>query len=41
MAEIALAHKVGSKVQQAYDRSDQVEKRREMMEAWGAFLKSI
>ena len=38
MAEIALAHKVGSRVQQAYDRSDQVEKRREMMEAWGRFL---
>jgi integrase len=38
MAEIALAHKVGNKVQQAYDRSDQVEKRREMMEAWGRFL---
>lgn len=38
MAEIALAHKVGSKVQQAYDRSDQVEKRREMMRAWGEFL---
>lgn len=40
MAEIALAHKVGSKVQQAYDRSDQVEKRRELMEAWGRFLTS-
>jgi integrase len=39
MAEIALAHKVGSKVQQAYDRSDQVEKRRQMMRAWSGFLK--
>jgi integrase len=38
MAEIALAHKVGSKVQQAYDRSDQVEKRRAMMVDWGQFL---
>lgn len=38
MAEIALFHKVGSKVQQAYDRSDQVEKRRGMMAAWGRFL---
>ncbi|KPQ16481.1 MAG: Integrase [Rhodobacteraceae bacterium HLUCCO18] len=38
MAEIALAHKVGTKVQQAYDRSDQVEKRRAMMAAWGRFL---
>ena len=38
MAEIALFHKVGSKVQQAYDRSDQVDKRRGMMAAWGRFL---
>jgi len=38
MAEIALAHKVGSKVQQAYDRSDQIDKRRTMMAEWGAFL---
>lgn len=38
MAEIALAHKVGSKVRQAYDRSDMVEKRRKMMVAWGEFL---
>lgn len=38
MAEIALAHSVGSKVRQAYDRADQVEKRREMMEDWCRFL---
>lgn len=38
MAEIALAHMVGSKVRQAYDRSDMIEKRRGMMEAWGRFL---
>lgn len=38
MAEIALAHNVGSKVRQAYDRSDMVEKRREMMENWGQFI---
>ena len=38
MAEIALAHKVGSKVRQAYDRSDMLEKRRAMMTAWGEFL---
>ncbi len=38
MAEIALAHRVGSKVQQAYDRSDQLEKRRDMMERWSEFL---
>ena len=38
MAEIALAHMVGSKVRQAYDRSDMIEKRRAMMAAWGQFL---
>ncbi|MFC4671690.1 tyrosine-type recombinase/integrase [Seohaeicola nanhaiensis] len=38
MAEIALTHRVGTKVQQAYDRSDQVEKRREMMAHWGRYL---
>ena len=39
MAEIALAHNVGNKVRQAYDRSDMVEKRRAMMAAWGRFLR--
>ena len=39
MAEIALAHMVGSKVRQAYDRSDMIEKRRVMMAAWGRFLR--
>ena len=38
IAEIALFHKVASKVAQAYDRSEQVEKRRTMMAAWGEFL---
>ncbi|TDK49641.1 tyrosine-type recombinase/integrase [Antarcticimicrobium luteum] len=38
MAEVALFHKVGNKVQQAYDRSDMVEKRRAMMAAWCGFL---
>ena len=38
MAEIALAHKVGSKVQQAYNRGDQIDKRRRMMAAWHGFL---
>lgn len=38
MAEVALGHKVGNKVRQAYDRSDQVEKRREMMRGWEDFL---
>lgn len=38
MAEIALAHKVGSAVEQAYRRGDMVAKRRQMMEKWGAFI---
>jgi integrase len=38
MAEIALFHRVGTKVQRAYDRTDMLEKRRAMMMAWEAFL---
>jgi integrase len=38
MAETALFHKVGNKVQQAYDRSDMIEKRRHMMAVWGDHL---
>lgn len=38
MAEIALFHKVGTKVQRAYDRADMIEKRRVMMGAWHEFL---
>lgn len=38
MAEIALAHSVGSEVERAYRRGDMVEKRRAMMAAWGLFL---
>lgn len=39
MAEIALAHNVGSEVERAYRRGDMVEKRRVMMDAWGRFLR--
>lgn len=39
MAEISLAHSVGSEVERAYRRSDMVERRREMMAAWGRFLR--
>ena len=39
MAEIALAHNVGSEVERAYRRGDMVEKRRSMMTAWGKFLR--
>ncbi len=34
MAELALAHKVGDKVEAAYRRGAMFEKRREMMDAW-------
>jgi integrase len=39
MAEIALAHTVGSTVERAYRRGDMIEKRRQMMAAWARFLK--
>jgi len=39
MAEIALAHFIGSDVERAYQRSDMLERRRTMMTAWGAFLR--
>ncbi|TYB81758.1 tyrosine-type recombinase/integrase [Maritimibacter fusiformis] len=38
MAEIALAHVVGSEVERAYRRSDMLDQRRAMMDAWAAFL---
>ncbi|MBG6082722.1 tyrosine-type recombinase/integrase [Rubrivivax gelatinosus] len=38
MAEMALAHTVGDKVEAAYLRSDLFEKRRRMMDDWAAFL---
>ena len=34
LAEAALAHIVGDKAEQAYRRSDALEKRRALMEAW-------
>lgn len=37
MAEIALAHRVGSKVELAYRRGDMIEKRRQMMDEWASF----
>lgn len=39
MAEHALAHAVGNAVERAYLRSDMVEKRRGMMDAWDCFLR--
>jgi integrase len=35
VAEMALAHAIGDKVEAAYRRGDLLEKRTEMMEAWG------
>jgi integrase len=39
MAEIALAHWIGSEVERTYQRSDLFERRRAMMADWAAFLK--
>ena len=38
LAEIALAHFIGSEVERAYQRSDMLERRRAMMTAWANFL---
>ena len=37
LAEHALSHVIGDKAEQAYRRDDAIERRRPMMEAWGAF----
>ena len=37
VAEAALAHKVGNKVEQAYRRRSALEKRRELMREWSAY----
>lgn len=39
VAEIALAHFIGSDVERAYQRSDMVERRRAMMNDWASFLR--
>ena len=38
VAEMALAHKVGAKTEQAYLRSDLRDMRRALMDAWGIFV---
>jgi integrase len=38
MAEIALAHTVGSEVERAYQRSDMLKRRREMIAGWAGIL---
>jgi integrase len=40
LAEAALAHVIGDKAEQAYRRSDALEKRRKLMEAWAQYLKA-
>jgi integrase len=37
VVETALAHVIGDKAQQAYRRSDALDKRRKLMEAWSAY----
>jgi integrase len=37
VAEMALGHQVGSAVERAYARSDQMEKRRRLADAWAAY----
>jgi integrase len=39
LAEMALAHVVGSEVERAYRRTDLVERRRAMLASWGRFLR--
>ena len=40
MAEIALAHTVGNEVERTYTRTDMVDKRRLMMEAWATYCET-
>ena len=37
IVETALAHVIGDKAEQAYRRSDALEKRRKLMEAWASY----
>ena len=38
IAEMALAHKVGDEVEQAYRRGNALKKRRQLMEAWACYV---
>jgi integrase len=38
VAELALAHAIGDKVEAAYRRGNMFDKRRKLMDAWGEFL---
>ena len=37
LAETALSHVIGDKAEQAYRRSDALERRRELMQAWANY----
>jgi integrase len=39
MFEVALAHAVGDKTEQAYNRGDMMEKRRRLMNDWAEFCR--
>ncbi len=39
LAELALAHTIGNKVEAAYRRGDMIAKRRQLMEDWAAFIR--
>ncbi|MEO9607879.1 tyrosine-type recombinase/integrase [Sulfitobacter pontiacus] len=41
VAERSLSHRVGSKVERAYARSDLLEKRRALMDEWSRFVTSV
>jgi integrase len=41
VAEMALAHAIGDKVEAAYRRGDLMDKRRRMMGEWAAFLATL
>jgi len=40
VTETALAHVIGDKAEQAYRRSDALEKRRKLMEAWASYCEA-
>ena len=40
LSELCLAHKIGNQVEQSYNRSTFLARRREVMEKWSAFCKS-
>ncbi|MEO9782291.1 MAG: tyrosine-type recombinase/integrase [Sedimentitalea sp.] len=41
VAEMSLAHKIGSNVERAYARSDLLEKRRSLMDRWSQFVANV